>query len=496
MSHVDDFPIRGSPTCAETRYLSVVNGQLIGSTEMRDVLAARYAAGAPIEVDHAAVSHLLHDGFVPQPRTIYRDIHAISVDLAARHDGAGLAFRRAYPYPNRASSLRAVPSPATLLQCLAGGVTAACEDSRNPILLLSAGVDSTSVAVAAKEAGRDDLLCVTYGESDSDFEVNFARATCAKLGLRHAAHLLNPGDRRLQDVLRQYAGRVAEPCADPATIAVISAITDHTHPGSVVLDGSGSDFFFWRPPKPFDLLKTHLGFGQSRLLRKLRPLIPMHVRRERILATPLELLLLHGAWLRHSETRAFHAEAVDTHEYWLSEFLENCPYPREEMQHCLKMVYMGPSAYMMKTRNAADGIGAAARFPWSAPSVAEYCFNLPEEARFDRQARRSKVIVRQMLAETIGYDSAAVGKRYFAFGKAEFLRRNIDFCREEILSCALWSPAEMERSFARLEELLDSGQPVENALLSLVMVSLWHNHWFAGSMRDYLDATQLRSAHG
>lgn len=492
MSPAEGYPIHGSPTCAWQRYLSVVRGQLVSASDIRVVLRARYAAGAAIEIDHAAISHLLHDGFVPQPRTVYRDIYVISVDLSARQSDRGISFTRDFPYENRKSSCSGQPSTRTLLDHLTASVRRDCEDSRGGILLLSSGLDSTSIALAIREAGRRDILCVTYGDSEDDVEVQHASETCKKLGLRHQAHIFESRAAKVVEDLRGYAAQAVEPCSDPALTAVVSTVTRHADPGGVVLDGSGSDYFFWRPPKPLDLLKTRLGLGKIRTLRRLRDIIPMHVRRERILATPLELLLLNGAWLRFSDSSRFYPQAVNTHDYWLEESTGASAYEREEMQHCLKMVHMGPAAFMMKTRNAAMAVGAAARFPWSDPAVAEYCFSLPEGARFDRRRRRSKPIVRQMLKEMLDYDSDRIGKHHFHFGKHRFLERHLAFCREEIVSCSLWS-GKIEKTFQKLADMLAAGRPSENALLSILMVSLWHNHWIEGSMMETLRGNEVRN---
>jgi asparagine synthetase B (glutamine-hydrolysing) len=478
--------IVGSKTCAYMLYLSLVGQQLVVSDNIEDILVARRRAGKEIDVNHTAISHLLHDGFVPPPLTVYRDVFGISVDLQARVDETGISFNRDFPFENHKSPLDGKPDTGLLLSRLGQATGAACGLGRDVVLMLSSGLDSTSVAVAAKEAGRDDVLCVTYGESEDDVEVVVARDNCRRLGLRHEAHLFDPRDRRTRSDLIAYASTVPQPCADPALTACVSLVRRYGTPGGVILDGSGNDYYFWRPPRRLDLVKTWIGLGRLPIFRQLRSMVPMHYRRERILATPVELLLLNGVWLRHTETRRFYPQAVDTHEYWRKE-CEDVQFAREEIQHCLKMIYMGPAAFMLKTRNAAQSIGAIARFPWTEDSVANYCFSLPEAARFDRTRRKSKTIVREMLRNAIAYDADAVGKHHFSFGKRAFLRNNLDFCRDEILSCTLWSRA-MESSFKQLAALLERGQQAENALLSLFVVSLWHNRWIGSSMNELLRA--------
>jgi asparagine synthetase B (glutamine-hydrolysing) len=478
--------IVGSRTCSYMLYLSQVGQQPVVSDNIEDILVARHRAGEPIEVNHAAISHLLHDGFVPPPLTVYRDVFGISVDLKARVNGTGISFDRDFPFENHKSPLDGEPDTGLLLSRLRQATGAACGTGRDVMLMLSSGLDSTSLAVAAKEAGRDDILCVTYGESKNDVEVIVARDNCRRLGLRHEAHLFEARDPRIRTDLIAYASTVPQPCADPALTACVSLVRRFGTPDGAILDGSGNDYYFWRPPRRLDLIKTWLGLGRLPLFRKLRSLIPMHYRRERILATPLELLLLNGVWLRHSETRRFYPHVVDTHEYWHKE-CEDVQFAREEIQHCLKMIYMGPAAFMLKTRNAAQSIGAVARFPWTEDSVADYCFALPEAARFDRKRRKSKTIIRQMLRDAIAYDASAVGKHHFSFGKRDFLRSNLDFCREEILGCKLWSRA-IEDGFKQLAALLERGRQAENALLSLLVVSLWHNYWIESSMSELLRA--------
>ena len=216
--------IVGSRTCAYVLYLSMVGERPVVSDSIEDVLVARHRAGEPIDVDHAAISHLLHDGFVPPPLTVYRDVFGISVDLQARVDGKGIAFDRDFPFENHKSPLNGQPDTGFLLSRLAQATGAACPLGRDTVLMLSSGLDSTSVAVAAKEAGRDDVLCVTYGESENDIEITVARDTCRRLGLRHEAHLFDPRDLRTRTDLIAYASTVPQPCADPALTACVSLV--------------------------------------------------------------------------------------------------------------------------------------------------------------------------------------------------------------------------------------------------------------------------------
>jgi asparagine synthetase B (glutamine-hydrolysing) len=480
----------GCPTCSKVRYLTLINGEIVSSECIHDVLAARSRAGRPNDIDHGAISHLLHDGFVPQPRTVYQDVFAISIGFSAKLENGRLAFQRDFPFSLEQSRGDQIPSAKSLLERLGRATSAACDRPHN-VLMLSAGLDSTALVVAAKEAGRDDLHCVTYGERDRNTEVDFARAVCRRLGLRHDAHILDVTSPDIPRALLNYASHVPEPCADPALIATVSTIGAVADRDTAVLDGSGSDSYFWAPPRSLDLLKVRFGLSRLSAVRDLRALVPFYMRHERLLSTPIEPYLLHGSWLRHCDSIQFYPQSADTHLYWLNEFRAHEDMPDDEARFLTRAMYVGPGAHMKKTRNAALAVGAAARFPWTDAGVSDYCFHLPEPYRFDRRRRKSKILVREMLRQAIGYDDELIGKRPFLFAKRQFVQAHMAFCREQILACTLWSRS-IEKTVGRLAKMLEHGRSTENALLALLMVSLWHNHWFAKQPRLVEYEPQLR----
>ena len=374
---IEEAAYVGSPTCATVRYLTVMNGQIVASEIISDVILARQMAGLPIEVDNSSISHLLHDGFVPQPFTVYRDIFAISVGFSASIVGGEIHFKCEFPFRLARSRADQVGDPRVLLGHLSEAVAEACSGRPNPILLLSAGLDSTALAMAAKHGGRDDLLCVTYGERESQSEVAHARTVCKRLGLRHETHILDVQSKAVRQSMTNYAAAVPEPCADPALIATVSATAACGGRNAIVLDGSGSDFYFWSPPRWLDLLKIRLAPGRLPGARSLRALLPFYTRHERLLSSPVEPYLLHGYWLRHCDSRRFYPGSVDTHQYWLREFEAHGDIPMEEARFQTRALYVGPGAHMKKTRNAALAVGAQARFPWANRKVAEYLLQPP-----------------------------------------------------------------------------------------------------------------------
>ena len=59
--------------------------------------------------------------------------------------------------------------------------------------------------------------------------------------------------------------RLAE--SETSCVAPISRYADED---TVILDGSGNDAYFWKPPRPLDLAKLHLGLNRIPGLPRLR----------------------------------------------------------------------------------------------------------------------------------------------------------------------------------------------------------------------------------
>ncbi len=130
---------------------------------------------------------------------------------------------------------------------------------------------------------------------------------------------------------------------------------------------------------------------------------------------------------------------------------------------------------MQKQVLAASALGMGASLPWADHAVADYYFNLPEEHRYSARPAKNKLLLRKMLLRYLDYDADAIGKHYFSFDGAGFLARNIEFVRAEIDSCALWDKQGVGLVHSWLDQI-DDRPMLYHSLLTLFMVSGWHNH--------------------
>ena len=130
---------------------------------------------------------------------------------------------------------------------------------------------------------------------------------------------------------------------------------------------------------------------------------------------------------------------------------------------------------MQKQRLAANAIGLGSSLPWCDDDVADYYFNLPEHDRYDRGSGRNKILLRKMLYRCLDYDADVIGKHYFEFDGAGFIMRNMAFVKSEIDKCSLWDQGGLAVIHEWLDEI-DSRPLLYHALLTVFMVSGWHNH--------------------
>jgi hypothetical protein len=137
--------------------------------------------------------------------------------------------------------------------------------------------------------------------------------------------------------------------------------------------------------------------------------------------------------------------------------------------------YITPPASMKKHILASRAVGHEPSVPWCDHQLADYCFNLPEPDRFNRRIGVNKVLLRKMLLRYLDYDAAKIGKRYFAFDGARFIRENMDFVRAEINQCDLWDREGLGTVAAWLDAI-EARPLLYHAILTVFMVSGWRNH--------------------
>ncbi|MBW2039879.1 MAG: asparagine synthase (glutamine-hydrolyzing) [Deltaproteobacteria bacterium] len=110
-------------------------------------------------------------------------------------------------------------------------------------VLLSGGIDSTSVIAALREEGVDDIKTFSIGFEDPSFDESaFARRAAAFFGTDHYEEILDP--KKLLDILPTVASLLDEPLADASIIPTFLLSQFTRRSVKVALGGDGGDEIF------------------------------------------------------------------------------------------------------------------------------------------------------------------------------------------------------------------------------------------------------------
>lgn len=206
-------------------------------------------ADAP-EVDASSLARVLSVGYCPAPRTMWRGVHKLAPGTAMEWimgDPAGPRVWRYWRPPVGVDEPGAADKAAEFEQLL-GEVTREHLIGDVPVgVFLSAGLDSTSIALALHTSGADTARTGAYtlaaGQPDStDDETPLAADTAHRLGMPHRVIRFTPGE--LVDAVRLAARVFDEPQGFTAMLTMlrIAGAVRAAEPGlKVVLSGDGAD---------------------------------------------------------------------------------------------------------------------------------------------------------------------------------------------------------------------------------------------------------------
>lgn len=214
---------------------------LVFASELRALVASRLVA---TDLDLTSLDAYLALQYVPNPRTIYEDIHKLP-------PGHQIVVRPGeLPKPVPYFAIDFTPQPVTDARELIARVRTTVEDAVKVRLMsdvplgafLSGGIDSSIVVACMARAGggRVKTFSIGFGARDHS-ELPFARMIAERYGTEHHEEVVQPDTiALLPKIVRQYG----EPFADPSALPtwILSEMTKkHV---TVALSGDAGDESF------------------------------------------------------------------------------------------------------------------------------------------------------------------------------------------------------------------------------------------------------------
>ncbi len=469
--------VAGDNSLSRETYLFTASDGVILTTDLPEMMDALRDRGA-VRVSGAGVSHVLGSGFTPVPSTIFDSVLRLGAGdealVAFGPQGASVETRFEYPWLLANSRQDEVPSTDRLYELIVRSLEEKLDASgRQGLLMLSSGKDSVALAIALADLGYD-VPCATYRSSRENTEHEHAAAICRKLGLRHQTVEMPTDRAAIRRIMTSFFERTVAPSADHAAIPLLATVDASGVSAGGLIAGDGND--------------GYMGYIASKRRRKkrafrvrgrwLQAFVARNTRidsRMNYLARGRSAIAWPGRNMRIHEIMPIYADAVDPALRWRQEDARLAGRSDSDRAAANMLRQIEGARVANKVRLVAQARDMRAVFPYCEPAIAEYYFHLPVEHRYLRKGHKEKVLLRRMLEERIGYDAAAIGDGFFEFDGAPFFVNNADFVRSEILSCTLW-----EQPVAKVvDEWLDAlpNRPfLFHPLLSLFMVSGWHNH--------------------
>ena len=473
------FRIVGDPTSGTKVYLYRNSAVVAVDNDLGSLLDRLAEKGIVPELSAFAISSLLHHGFVPVPQTEFEDTFFLSmgdsVDVDWSSGAPRVEFHYEYPWLMAKSRKDEIPSEEKLFGVLTEATERLVAEAGNSgFLMLSSGKDSVAVAMALAEAGLTHIPTVTYSSGPQDPEPPVAAEICKKLGLEHLAVEMPKTSAKVAETLTAFFKNTPSPGADLSQIPYVFATAAAAPTTGAVFDGGGNDSYMGYPVTGTWAAKMRLRVRGKMLIDRLQKVVSVdsplgYVARSRPEAS------FPGRTIRHHETCLFMPAAVDTRPFWHAVGKETKDMTTIDLFGAVSERHIGPGASMKKHVLAANSIGLGASLPWGDQAVADYYFNLPEPDRFDVKTGVNKILVRKMLLKYLDYDASKVGKHYFGFDGAGFVKQHKDYVRSEIEACELWDRNNLEVVYKWLDRV-DSKPLVYHAILTIFMVSGWHNH--------------------
>jgi asparagine synthase (glutamine-hydrolysing) len=197
------------------------------------------------ELDPIALNEYLLLGYVPEPRTMFRDVRRIEAGTYVRFSAGGEEVVRYWDPESFAIEPRTAREAVAETRRLIERAVEKQVMSDVPVgVFISGGLDSSILAtLAARFIGVDRVhtFSAQFAEQSYD-ESPVAAALAQKIRTRHVP--VRADESTLLEALQHVVGGVAEPLADPAilpTFLLARAARQHV---KVILSGEGADELF------------------------------------------------------------------------------------------------------------------------------------------------------------------------------------------------------------------------------------------------------------
>lgn len=442
-------------------YYGVFDGKLIWASEPKAILA--HPAVTP-ELDLNALRHYVSFDYVPAPMSIYKGIHKLPAAHVLTVENGEIKARRYWDVkwsepgaiatgPNGTSPAKSLTGKAEELRDLLSDAVRMRLVSDVPLgILLSGGIDSSTVAALAVQHATERVKTFSIGfEEDSFDESKYARRVARHLNTEHYEDKLSA--TTAGDLISEIGTWLDEPMSDGSLIPTFLLARFVRKHVTVALGGDGGDELFAGYPMYYAHTVAAKYLAIPAILR--RGLIEPVVN-----ALPVSTKNMSFDYKAKRFIRASHYDDVTRHHSWFGSFSidqHNELFSKDVLAQTEADIYRGvrdlvgrsdaknviermqyadinyylAEDILTKVDRAAMSVSLETRAPFLDPRVGQFAASIPVE--YKRKGKSGKVILKEAMKDLLPHDILHRPKKGFGIPIAEWLKGRLNPLMHETL---------------------------------------------------------------
>jgi asparagine synthase (glutamine-hydrolysing) len=477
-------------------YYGVFDNKLIYASEPKALLAH---PSVTAELDTESLRQYLSFDYVPAPRSIYKGISKLPAAHLMTVENGEVNIRRywnlSFSKNGHKPSLDA--AAAELRDLLSDAVRMRLVSDVPLGILLSGGVDSSTVAAFATQHATETVRTFSIGFSEDSFdESQHARTVATHLGTDHYEELLSV--EKAADLISDIGNWLDEPLSDGSLIPTYLLARFVRKHVTVALGGDGGDELFAGYPMYYGHKIASAYAAIPEFLRS--GLIEPVVKR-----LPVSTKNLSFDYKAKRFVRSAKYETITRHHSWFGSFSidEQRPLltenvlsqtngdiyagPRNLLKICdaqdeiERMQYLDMNFYMAediltKVDRASMAVSLETRAPFLDPRVGQFAASLPLEYKL--RGSKGKYILKKAVEDLLPRSILQRPKKGFGIPIAEWLKGRLNPLMHEMLAPArlkdqgLFEPDHVQKLIGDHERGVASHH---KQLWTLLVFQLWYD---------------------
>ncbi len=479
-------------------YYGVFDGKLIFASEPK-VLLANPSVKAEINLDSLR-SYLSFD-YVPAPNSIFRGISKLPAAHFLTVEKGEIKTRRYWnlSWHKNGSTPSIEKAAEELRELLADAVRMRMVADVPLGILLSGGVDSSTVAAFATQFSTEKVKTFSIGfEEDSFDESKFARQVAAHLGTEHYEEKLSV--EKAADLISEIGTWLDEPLSDGSLIPTFLLSRFVRKHVTVALGGDGGDEIFAGYPMYYAHKLANFYGKVPRILRNglIAPVVnslPVSTKnmsfdykaKRFVAASRYDAVTRHHSW--------FGSFSIDQQQQLLSkdvlattsgdiykdakDLLKICDATNEiEQMQFLDLNFYMAEDILTKVDRASMAVSLEVRAPFLDPRVAQFAAALPFEYKL--KGSKSKYILKKAVEPLLPKNILQRPKKGFGVPIAEWLKHRLNPLMHELLdSTRLKNQGLFDAEFVQklIKEHETNAASHHKQLWTLLVFQLWFDNF-------------------